>query len=953
MLAKTGSTKMRKRLFRQGQVGQSLILLAIGFIALTAFVGIVTDVSLLFVRYSTLRRAVDAAAVAAAGQMRRVPNADGSSVVNTVPAAGEDDGQSISVANLNLAARQFIEVYGLNPSQVLAETCYAQQIRRDPATDRPQDRNGVNLYTYNAGGSKTGDNPAANAADRDRYEELCKENELKLVRVTAQIESPTVFLRLLGIPSLTLTESSISQTAVLDVVLILDVSESMAYQTTYDDWEEEGYGYRYVPPKVYTQDVDTWNADLRDHSMTDILTQLNTDPNSTAALKYGEVSIATSPPAAFIDSTGVWRTGPTVSFLPDGAPNTPTRQECQVRLAPISDYDVGSDIPAWLREEYVDALGESWVAQRFDTFEPGNFRSFYPMYNSYACCNDPDGDGDFEDLVCEPFKGVRDATSEFLEHLDFIRGDRVAFVTFDHTAHIIDPDGTGGQSPMIETQNDLNINGDVDADGYPIIDPNLNERYGAQRVLNSVAGVRAELTYYADNDDGDLYWDGLKDYDTGSGDWIGHDWNYFQNTAMSSIYLQPSISSCWLDRAVLLPPQVPGTTQVRLNGNVSWSLLPDAMDSPDWWWDTDTAVPGDPSYATWDSFFWANRPDLRSVEYRAGCGGGNIGASMGKAQEALIDNGRTEGAVWLMVLLSDGASGISDPIKRDDATDLIEPDVYNQPAAYWAPLPGVYGAFGVCPYGSSSDRGELLTDAANVFPYCSDIEPETRTFCSDKPLPPADLRLSDPACTPGGVQYNESPYDSDDYAHDWADWIAVADLNYDSARSSVQRQSNEQLPTIFTIGIGLEYNPVDSATGVRQCADADWACRRGLVWNYEDYLGEQLLRYIADAGDNNRIDDDYWQCQLGVRVFQSVIPESPPPADLAAYIASNCPEKTDADWGVRGPCEVPSSNPNDRGIWRPLDPLESCGNYFAAGTATELEQVFGVIASRMFTRLSQ
>ncbi|MCZ7541860.1 MAG: pilus assembly protein [Anaerolineae bacterium] len=55
-----------KRLMRS-QRGQSIVLLAFAFIALVAFVGLVTDLALLFVRYASLRRAVDAAAIAAAG----------------------------------------------------------------------------------------------------------------------------------------------------------------------------------------------------------------------------------------------------------------------------------------------------------------------------------------------------------------------------------------------------------------------------------------------------------------------------------------------------------------------------------------------------------------------------------------------------------------------------------------------------------------------------------------------------------------------------------------------------------------------------------------------------------------------------------------------------------------------------------------------------------------------
>ena len=64
-------TKLPQRFLQRSQSGQSLVILAIGFIALLGFVGIVTDVSLMFVRYSSLTRAVDAASIAAAGQVRR------------------------------------------------------------------------------------------------------------------------------------------------------------------------------------------------------------------------------------------------------------------------------------------------------------------------------------------------------------------------------------------------------------------------------------------------------------------------------------------------------------------------------------------------------------------------------------------------------------------------------------------------------------------------------------------------------------------------------------------------------------------------------------------------------------------------------------------------------------------------------------------------------------------
>jgi len=85
--------RLMNRVFRRQHKGQSIVILALGMIALLGFVGITTDISLLFVRYATLRRAVDAAAIAAAGQMR----------------------QDRSIATVSLTARSYIEFHGLNP----------------------------------------------------------------------------------------------------------------------------------------------------------------------------------------------------------------------------------------------------------------------------------------------------------------------------------------------------------------------------------------------------------------------------------------------------------------------------------------------------------------------------------------------------------------------------------------------------------------------------------------------------------------------------------------------------------------------------------------------------------------------------------------------------------------------------------------------------------------------
>lgn len=947
MAATTSQNSFRRRLFRRGQTGQSLIILAIGFMALVGFVGIVTDVSLLFVRYSTLRRAVDAAAVAAAGQMRRVP------------ADTQGEGQSESIANLNLAARQFIEVYGLNPSQVLAETCYTQNLPRlavgagNNRTWRPLDRNGNLLYTYASGAPNapvTGDNGAANADDRFSYEQLCKDNEAKLVRVTAQIDSPTVFLSLLGFPTITLTESSISQTAVLDVVLIIDVSESMAFDTTYADWEEAGYPYRYIPPYVPREDRDTWDL-MRSNSWVDLMTltyplvqdpRVGDTPPYTGQLVFGQVAVdgGTEPPfATAVMDLGVddWgdpitrtMTGPTVQFLPQGvAAGTATRAECTVRVSPNSAYNTGNDMPPWLRAEYVAKFGETWLSERLRG--GGNFQGFVPMYRSYACCNDPDGNWDFSDLVCQPFQQVRSATDEFLNNLDFIRGDRVAFVTFDVAAQVIDPDGAGPQRVMIEIE---------DTSDPQVSAPAGLE--GARQVLNSRIGVRAESTYYRDSDN-DGTWDGLVDYDPTSWDpsnpgsaWQGFLWDHFQTTPTGDIFVQPTTGSCFLDTAILQYPQVDESYHARFGGaRAEWPLLAEAITSPSWFWDVNN-----PNVIDYWSPPERAQPELRSAEYRAGCGGGNIGGALNGAQSAFITDGRTEGAVWLMVLLSDGASGVTDPIARsfDPVTgdaNLQFPNVFNYKddvsPPYYDPLPGDYGAFGACPYGvDMTNRGEVLLEGVPgnpyAFPYCSDKQPESRHFCSAMPMPPSLFELDHGDC-------DEEWYDADDFARDWADWVALANLEVDS-RASVTRSGSEQLPIIFTIGIGLDFSPFNSA-GVRVCADDAWGCRISQTWSFENYLGEQLLRYIADAGDNGQIDDDFWQCRMGARLPNGV---------------TDCGDMVNQPWQQRGPCEIPSAV---KGTASWLDPQESCGNYFAAAETSDLERVFSIIASRMFTRLSQ
>ncbi len=905
-----------QRSLRRSQSGQSLVILAMGFLALLGFVGIVTDVSLMFVRYSTLTRAVDAASIAAAGQVRRqIPfqseitdncsgvDADGNAWTPSNPCPqAEAAAFSRSFGNIGVAARQFIEFYGLNPQAVLIDMCFTVSTR-DPDT-------GVLM--------------AIDASLQDDFEELCigpqgRNAERKLIKVTAQIQSPTVFLRLLGFPDITLEANSISETAVLDVVLIMDVSESMLNQTTPDTWAAEGYTEIYVPPDIWYSKYVNNNGDTsspgfgvaRDHNFADI-TGFN-DYNSGVIpdpypgslndnwyhFRY-DLSRRTPEQVASllcIDGVGSGCNlagGPspfeiTVLDHPSypGSTSLPLRAECRVGYFPNA---FNNPIPASLNNLYRAAGlngGLGWTA-------PSGARDgFVPTYNFYRCCNDPDGDRLFDDLLCQPFKEARDATELFLQRIDFLRGDRVAFVTFDRQAFLVRVDVD--DDPGVTTYSHM-----IDNEGTAIA------------TLTDYIGVRAEPGFYEPTilPDGTpvLPWA----YDTTDNPWarssqLGpHDYEVFNNCPFQDATLQypysPSTSSG------------PGTTDYD---PTSWPnrLTPDSFAA-------DTG--GQRMYprgASWQSQsgYGANR----SYDLWASCRGTNIGAALREAGNALLDpfTTRTNGSVWVMVFLSDGAAGASDPV-FDTANGLV-----TQPEDLYYPYNNdvqrvTYGGLGLCPAGTVGNTTELtqFTESPYAFPFCSDETPETRRFCFDPNLQAniagESVRLYVDLAKCPDINHRDY-YDVDDYARDWADWIGLVEPR---GLTSTTQRNLTQLPTIFTIGFGLNF-----AGGTTRCQNTYMVGS-----DVPDCLGEELLRYIADVGDNFRMDTDYQQ-------------------DLLDDIYLNGSLSVE-DLGPRGECEDPDQ---PAGTIFPKRAGTSCGNYYNAPGGDELNRVFDDIASRMFTRLTQ
>lgn len=978
-----------RRLMRQGQIGQSVVILALGMVGLLAFVGITTDISVLFVRYSALRRAVDAASIAAAGQMR----------------------QDRTIATVSLTARQYIEFHGINPRDVVVETCHNQ-----PRHDFDPESPGIQL------GVGETDDP-----------ELCTEDLRKLVRVTAQVESPTIFLRLIGFGNITLQASATSETAVLDVILIMDVSESMAIETTIYDWAQVGLARAYIPPRIqkYTGsrirvvgDSNTGfissdtvmgamaadgilptrvagndiHVDWRHSSLLpdgskpigsdgvgydywfegwlwdgQLLSRSQEEVNRR--LYYvGDPAMPATPRTGYEEERNQYYM--VQSFVPNGITgeqNHP-REQCRVRFHPFS---VVLRVEPEVAEIYVTRGGNltnsDWPnIQNWNnpSAEQARWSGFRPTFDFYGCCNDPSNatvdrfgninatgsaqnDGYFDDLICQPMKQARDATRLFLERIDFLRGDRVGFVNYARSAFILDPDGRYGDPDTGE-----NVT-------------HMIETYAlARATLDGHVGVLAEPNFYIWNENGGGWIDdnGITAYSQGvdrnTGEPVPID--YFDINAVG-LHEYPVRGSCFMQNAAL---PYPFSLYATRNFGATLTGQPALINfmNPNLYPPTIPGQPTDPWAMLRDSLGLGVN---NAYELWAGCRRSNTGAALREANNALTDprTSRREGSVWIMIMLSDGAAGASDPV-RSFGRKLDGPEPYAPQRVYdWTlgdtdpnnfglyGIRGEYGYYGLCPMGvpdpnnptgNLSVLGELILtyddEGGIAFPYCSDEDPHTRHFC----LPTVRARMGgdssvgyptfDPGFGPGArdqdydmtmtVEENRAAgniydvdigeygapgnscdplYDVDDYARDWADFITG--IHDDVGDEAV-------LPTIFTIGFNLNFDRGDGS-----CEANLRAC-----------LGEELLRYIADVGENWQVNTHYQQDWLDDGILNNSVD----------------------DYGPKGPCEDEMAVYDGTLASIQMRPHgENCGNYYNAPGQSELDQVFDEIASRMFTRLAR
>lgn len=177
---------MRKRFekfLKRSERGQAIILIAFAFVGLVAMVGLVTDTGIMLIEYGKLKRSVDAAAIAAAQEYR--------------PRAGNANLDLDRLQNAALGILHLNQV--TNISNIEIHTCETTDSAR-PALCNPDPVG----------------HPMANR---------------KLVSVTASSNVNFGFLRVIGIRSINLTASSIGEAATIDLVLVVDTSGGMAYET--------------------------------------------------------------------------------------------------------------------------------------------------------------------------------------------------------------------------------------------------------------------------------------------------------------------------------------------------------------------------------------------------------------------------------------------------------------------------------------------------------------------------------------------------------------------------------------------------------------------------------------------------------------------------------------------------------------------------------------------------
>ncbi len=225
----------RRRRPHHRERGQVLLIIAMVFVALAAFIGLAIDLGILMVSQAHLRRGIDSAAIAAASQLR----------------------EGTSAQKLGQYMAQYIRLNNIDVSTVRMSRCAVNGSL--PDTDPHYTR--IEQYTVQlvVGSEISGtvatyyqDDPdPAKVAVYQQFAvdaRLCTDPPRKLMRVDADMDVRFSFLPIVGLSETTITANAVSEAAAIDLVIVVATGETMGSNTqSTPTWPTAGYGGTFDP----------------------------------------------------------------------------------------------------------------------------------------------------------------------------------------------------------------------------------------------------------------------------------------------------------------------------------------------------------------------------------------------------------------------------------------------------------------------------------------------------------------------------------------------------------------------------------------------------------------------------------------------------------------------------------------------------------------------------------
>ena len=398
-----------------------LVVVAVSIVAIIAIMGLALDVGVMFIGNARLRRAVDSAALAAALQYR----------------AG------FHVEYLDNSATEFLRLNGINDPYARVLICITPV--PDPIAD-------PYLFSHY--------DPA-----------LCTVPPRKLVRVVATGTVALAFLPVINIDQVPIAADATSETASVDVVLVLDRSDSMTYtapQAPYDPMRDPSVCNNPADPNFDTN--DTYDSSYLGYCRPfDEVKKAAVSFVEQLYFPYDRVAVVTIDKNAFSVPIDVDSLGHDLYWSND-------KDKIISKIKALKVYPGEGVYPNGLPSRYYDPVTGDYLGLGCPQMDPA-LQAYYPDYPSPAPCTTTNiGAG--LNLAGREFN-IEPVRQEAL-WVVILLTDGVANAgnTTDEVTHITTyfcPDGTWSYTNVPPKCND-----GISATHHPYEPTNLNSQYDAE-----------------------------------------------------------------------------------------------------------------------------------------------------------------------------------------------------------------------------------------------------------------------------------------------------------------------------------------------------------------------------------------------------------------------------------------------------------------------------------------